>query len=104
MIEDGFWIVLVYILMLFCLNIVHCLQNLDSAARWLIAWGLGAYIFPRGNFEKMEHNTRVWGYILICSVNFLHKNNIMSQPGLAMPPSICIMEKMMQYSELGCIF
>ena len=65
MIKDGFWSVLVYILILFCLNIVHCLRNNDSAARWLIAWGLGAYIFPRENFEKMEQDTLVWVYILI---------------------------------------
>ena len=83
--------------MLFCLNIVLCLRNHDSAARWLIAWGFGAYIFPRENFEKMEQDTRVWVYILICSVNFLHKNNVMSQPALAMGlGGICIMEKILR--------
>ena len=42
------------------------LWNNDSAARWLIARGLGAiYIFPPENFEKMERDTRVWEYILI---------------------------------------
>ena len=42
------------------------LCNNDSAARWLIARGLGAYIyiFPLENFEKMEQDTRVWVYIL----------------------------------------
>ena len=40
------------------------LCNNDSAARWLIARGLGAYIFSLENFEKMEQGTRVWEYIL----------------------------------------
>ena len=40
-------------------------RNNDSAARWLIARGLGGiYIFPLENFEKMEQDTRVWEYIL----------------------------------------
>ena len=41
------------------------LWNNDSAARWLIAMGLGGiYIFPLENFEKMKQDTRVWEYIL----------------------------------------
>ena len=39
--------------------------NNDSAARWLIARGLGGtYIFFLENFEKMEQDTRVSEYIL----------------------------------------
>ena len=60
------------------------LRNIDSAARWLNAMGLGAYIFPRDHFKEIEQDTRVWVYILICNVHFLHKNNVMSQPALAM--------------------
>ena len=52
--------------------IIAYLCNNDSAARWLIARGLGAYIYiyiyiyiyPLENFEKMEQDTRVWEYIL----------------------------------------
>ena len=47
-----------------CLNGVHCLRNNDSAARLLIAWGLGAYIRTRENFEKIEQDTGDLVYIL----------------------------------------
>ena len=37
-----------------------------SAARWLIARGLGGHIyFVENFFEKIEQDTRVWVYILI---------------------------------------
>ena len=39
------------------------LSNNDRAAWWLIARGLGAYIFPRENFEKKEQDSLVWVYI-----------------------------------------
>ena len=88
--------VLVYILILFCLkNVLAYLWNNDNAARWLIARGLGGiYIFPLANFEKMEQDTRVWEYILNYNINFLHKNNVVFQPALAMGlGGICIMKK-----------
>ena len=71
--------------------------NNDSAARWLIARGLGGiYIFPLENFEKIEQDTRVWKYILNYNMNFLHKNNVMSQPALSMGlGGIGIMEKIL---------
>ena len=36
-----------------------------SAARWLIARGLGAIYFVEKFFEKIEQDTRVWVYSLI---------------------------------------
>ena len=67
------------------------------SARWLIARGLGGiYIFPLENFEKVEQDTRVWEYILNLNMNFSHKNNVVSQPALAMGlGGICIMEKIL---------
>ena len=53
----------------------------------------------------MEQDTRVWVYILIWNVNVLLKYNVVSLPALAKGLGvICIMEKMTQYSEFGCIF
>ena len=46
-----------------------------SAARWLIARGLGGIYFVEKIFEKIEQDTRVWVHILIWNVHFLHKNN-----------------------------
>ena len=37
--------------------------EIDSAARWLIAKGLGGHIDSQENFEKMEQDTRVRVYI-----------------------------------------
>ena len=42
----------------------------------LIARGLGGiYLSLKKFFEKMKQDTRVWVYILILNVHFLHKNN-----------------------------
>ena len=44
----------------------------------------------------MEQDTRVWEYILNYTMNFLHKNNLVSQQALAMGlEGICIMEKIL---------
>ena len=51
------------------------LWMIASAARWLIARGLGVIHFVEKIFEKIEQDTRVWVYILIWSVHILHKNN-----------------------------
>ena len=55
---DGFWSVLLYILILFCLKNVHCLPMLASAARWLIARGLGGISISSRKF------LRKWNKIL----------------------------------------
>ena len=61
------------------------LWNNDSAARWLIARGLGGIYISSGKFWiNGTRYTRVWEYILIWNVNFLHKNNVVSQPAFAM--------------------
>ena len=58
----------------------------------------GIFIFPLEIFEKIEQGTRVWEYILILNIYFLHKSNVVSQPavncymGLG---GICIMEKIL---------
>ena len=45
----------------------------------------------------MKQDTRVWVYILIWNVNFLHKNNVVSQTALAMGlDGICITEKILR--------
>ena len=67
--KDRLWNVLVYISILFYLKNVHCLITYEiiivRAARWLIARGLGAYLFLQENFEKKEQlDTGVWEYIL----------------------------------------
>ena len=56
----------VYFNITFFVLILFIAYEIMIAARWLIAWGLGAYIFPRQNFEKTEQDARVWVYILIC--------------------------------------
>ena len=74
------------------------LWNNDSAARWLIAWSLGGYIYI-----SSEKILKKWNKILefgsifwIRNMNFLHKNNVVSQPALAMGlRGICIMEKIL---------
>ena len=40
-----------------------------------IARGLGGIYISSNFFEKMEQDTRVWVYILIWNIHFLHKNN-----------------------------
>ena len=58
-----FWCIFQYYFVLKMFISYPC--NNDSAARWLIARGLGGiYIFFLENFEKMEEDTRVWEYIL----------------------------------------
>ena len=63
-IKDGFWSVLLHILYYFALKMfIDCM--IASAARWLIARGLGVIYFVVKIFEKIEQDTRVWVYILI---------------------------------------
>ena len=76
------------------------LWNNDSAARWLIARGLGGIYFLEKilkKWNKITRPTRAWVYILIWNVNFVHKNNVVSQPALAIGlgplGGVCIMEK-----------
>ena len=62
--KDGFWSVLLYILYYFALK-MFIAYLIVSAARWLIARGLGVIYFVEKIFEKIEQDTRVWVYSLI---------------------------------------
>ena len=71
--------------------------------------GYRGHIYSRENLKEIEQDTRVWVYMLISNVNVLHKNNVVSQPALAMGIGrLCDhvenFEKITQYTKFGCIF
>ena len=88
-----FWCIFQYYFVL--KMFIAYLWNNDSAARWFIARGLGGIYISSGKFWiNGTRYTRVWEYILIWNVYFLHMINVVSQPAFAMGlGGICIMEK-----------